>query len=64
MRTSCQGRRIRTVARTAGTIVGVTSTVRLAQVTAWAGAEVPDDVWPELDAARPGPAHWAGELGR
>lgn len=50
--------------RVAGTIVGVTSTDQLAQVTAWAAADVPDDVWPELDAALPGRAHWAGELGR
>ena len=50
--------------RVAGTIVGVTSAAQLAQVTAWADAEVPDDVWPELDAALPDPAHWAGELGR
>lgn len=50
--------------RVAGTIVGVTSTAQLAQVTAWAGTNVPDDVWPELDAALPDPAHWAGELGR
>lgn len=50
--------------RVAGTIVGVTSPAQLAQVTAWADADVPDDVWPELDAALPDPAHWAGELGR
>ncbi|MEU4362552.1 aldo/keto reductase [Promicromonospora sp. NPDC023987] len=50
--------------RVAGTIVGVTSTAQLAQVTAWAATDVPDDIWPELDAALPGPAHWAGELGR
>jgi D-threo-aldose 1-dehydrogenase len=50
--------------RVAGTIVGVTSTAQLAQVTAWAAADVPDDVWPELDAALPGRAHWTGELGR
>jgi D-threo-aldose 1-dehydrogenase len=50
--------------RVAGTIVGVTSTEQLAQVTAWAGTDVPDDVWPELDAALPDRAHWAGELGR
>jgi D-threo-aldose 1-dehydrogenase len=50
--------------RVAGTIVGVTSTAQLAQVTAWADTDVPDDVWPELDAALPDPAHWAGELGR
>ncbi|GAA4724126.1 D-threo-aldose 1-dehydrogenase [Promicromonospora umidemergens] len=50
--------------RVAGTIVGVTSPAQLAQVTAWAGADVPDDVWPELDAALPDPAQWTGELGR
>ena len=50
--------------RVAGTITGVTSTAQLAQVTAWATTDVPDDVWPELDAALPDPAHWAGELGR
>ena len=50
--------------RVAGTIVGVTSTAQLAQVTAWAATDVPDDVWPELDAALPDPAHWTGELGR
>ncbi|WP_454859744.1 aldo/keto reductase [Promicromonospora soli] len=50
--------------RVAGTIVGVTSTAQLAQVAAWAATDVPDDVWPELDAAVPGPAHWTGELGR
>lgn len=50
--------------RVAGTIVGVSSTAQLAQVTAWAAVDVPDDVWPELDAALPDPAHWTGELGR
>ncbi|WP_189671210.1 aldo/keto reductase [Promicromonospora soli] len=50
--------------RVAGTIVGVTSTAQLTQVTAWADADVPDGVWPELDAVLPDPAHWAGELGR
>lgn len=50
--------------RVAGTIVGVTSTAQLAQVTSWADADVPDDVWPELDAVLPDRAHWAGELGR
>lgn len=50
--------------RVAGTIVGVTSTAQLAQVRAWADADVPDAVWPELDAVLPDPAHWAGELGR
>ena len=50
--------------RVAGTIVGVTSTAQLAQVAAWAATDVPDDVWPELDAALPDPAHWTGELGR
>ncbi len=50
--------------RVAGTIVGVTSTAQLAQVTAWAATDVPDDVWPELDAALPDRAHWTGELGR
>jgi D-threo-aldose 1-dehydrogenase len=50
--------------RVAGTIVGVTSTAQLAQVGAWADVDVPDDVWPELDAALPDPAHWTGELGR
>ncbi|MFC8798354.1 aldo/keto reductase [Promicromonospora sp. NPDC057138] len=50
--------------RVAGTIVGVTSTAQLAQAAAWAAADVPDDVWPELDAALPDPAHWTGELGR
>lgn len=50
--------------RVAGTIVGVTSAAQLAQVAAWAATDVPDDVWPELDAALPDPAHWAGELGR
>ncbi|MFI8526839.1 aldo/keto reductase [Promicromonospora sukumoe] len=50
--------------RVAATIVGVSSTAQLAQVTAWAATPVPDDVWPDLDAALPDPAHWAGELGR
>ncbi|MFD7024488.1 aldo/keto reductase [Promicromonospora sukumoe] len=50
--------------RVAATIVGVSSTTQLAQVTAWASTPVPDDVWPDLDAALPDPAHWAGELGR
>jgi D-threo-aldose 1-dehydrogenase len=50
--------------RVAGTIVGVSSTAQLTQVTAWADVDVPEDVWPELDAALPDPAHWAGELGR
>ena len=50
--------------RVAGTIVGVTSTAQLAQVAAWAAADIPDGVWPELDAALPDPAHWTGELGR
>lgn len=50
--------------RVAGTIVGVTSTAQLAQVTRWAAAEVPDGVWPELDAALPDRTHWTGELGR
>lgn len=50
--------------RVAATIVGVSSTAQLAQVTAWAAIPVPDDVWPDLDAALPDPAHWAGELGR
>jgi D-threo-aldose 1-dehydrogenase len=50
--------------RVAGTIVGVTRTEQLAQVRAWAETDVPDDVWPELDAALPDRAHWAGERGR
>ncbi|WP_275005418.1 aldo/keto reductase [Promicromonospora iranensis] len=50
--------------RVAGTIVGVSSVAQLTQVTAWADADVPDDIWPELDAALPDRAHWAGELGR
>lgn len=50
--------------RVAGTIVGVTSTAQLAQVAAWAATDVPDDVWPDLDAALPARTHWTGEQGR
>ncbi|MDR7384160.1 aldo/keto reductase [Promicromonospora iranensis] len=50
--------------RVAGTIVGVTSVAQLSQVRAWADTDVPDDIWPELDAVLPDRAHWAGELGR
>jgi D-threo-aldose 1-dehydrogenase len=50
--------------RVAGTIVGVSSVAQLTQVTAWAEADVPDDIWPELDAALPDRSHWTGELGR
>ncbi|MFP3714371.1 aldo/keto reductase [Puerhibacterium sp. TATVAM-FAB25] len=50
--------------RVAGTIVGVSSPAQLEQVLAWAALPVPDGVWDELDAVRPGPSHWAGPHGR
>lgn len=49
--------------RVTATVVGASSTAQLRQVLDWACADVPD-VWAELDAARPGPAHWVGPHGR
>lgn len=45
-------------ARVASTVVGISKPSRIAPLVAAATAELPEDLWHELDELVPGPEHW------